>query len=291
MTEKELVKNILNKENLNAYKITKATSGFTNIVYFADEFVIKISSDFQTMEKLKKEVIVYKNLKLDCVPKYIASGEYNDLYYLIISKINGKGLFSIWHSLTKKQREDCIKQIASILKQINARDGSFLEKKYKMLDWKNLVLSNLEKNKSGLNSFNIDTSGIVVDETIFAQNKFGLVYNDAHFDNFIYDNGKIYLIDFDRVIYAPIDYEMMIFKTMCDYPKKFASEQDENVVFDEDFEFVYNTFKKYYGELFILPDAEQRIKVYQFNYLCDQALKMKNREIGEGLARKLASEF
>ena len=47
-------------------------------------------------------------------------------------------------------------------------------------------------------------------------------------DNFIYNNGALGLIDFDRVRVCPIDYEMLIFKTMCGNPSKFASEEDED---------------------------------------------------------------
>ncbi len=111
---------------------------------------------------------------------------------------------------------------------------------------------------------------------MFSENAFGLVYNDAHFDDFIYDNGELSLIDFDRVRVCPIDYEMLIFKTMCDNPSKFASEEDEENVKDEDYLDIYKQFKMYYPEMFKHKNIETRIAVYQFNYLIGQAIKCKD---------------
>ena len=60
------------------------------------------------------------------------------------------------------------------------------------------------------------------------EQKLGLVYNDAHFDNFILSGDELFLIDFDRVVVASIDYELLIIKSMLDNPCKFASEIDQN---------------------------------------------------------------
>lgn len=290
----ELIKRILIKENINYKQINKATSGFTNVVYFVDDMVVKIAIEDEKKKKLKKEIDIYKNIKLKNIPRYISSGELEDTLYLIISKVNGKGLYSIWHILNNEEKENCVKQIADILKSFNEQNADFLDNEYKLYDWKNWVLRQFRKNIEGLQEICIDTSKIskfIENNDLFNENIYGMVYNDAHFDNFIYDDGKICLIDFDRVIYAPIDYEMLIFKTMCDNPSKFASEEDEEIVFDEDFIEVYNWLKKYYGSIFDIENIEKRIKVYQFNYLCNQALNMKNKERGKEWAEKLVEEF
>lgn len=292
---KELIKHILERENINYIKIEKATSGFTNIVYFVDDMVIKVAKENEKKRKLKKEIDIYKNIELDNIPKYISSGELEGSLYLIISKIKGNSLYSIWHTLSNTQRENCMLQIANILKSFNKQNSDFLCDEYKINNWKDFVISKLDENIYGLEKLGIDTMKLKMfvkeQANLFDDNIYGLVYNDAHFDNFIYDNGKIYLIDFDRVIYAPIDYEMMIFKTMCDNPSKFASEQDEDKIFDEDFVNVYSWLKKYYTELFNILNIDKRIKLYQFNYLCNQALSMKNRNIGDKWAKELVQQF
>lgn len=288
-----LIKCILEQEKFAYKQIMKSTSGFTNVVYIVDSMVIKIALDEEKKKKLEKEINIYKNIKLNNIPKYIASGQFDNCLYLIISKLNGRCLYSVWHSLSDFEKEKCIEQISKVLKMFNNQNANFLGQEYKIYDWENFVIRKLKKNKHGLDRLGIDTkklSYFIENNDLFKDNLYGLVYNDAHFDNFIYDNGNVSMIDFDRVIYAPIDYEMLIFKTMCDNPRKFASEEDEANVFDEDFVQIYDWFKKYYKELFMIPNIEQRIKTYQFNYLCEQALKMKN-QAGNQWAKELANNF
>jgi len=290
----ELIERILEQESIAYQVIEKATSGFTNEVYFTDSMVIKIASDEEKKKKLEKEIEIYKNIKLNNIPKYIASGQIDNYLYLIISKVKGKGLYSVWHTLNNVERESCVQQIATTLEEFNKQDAMFLDEEYKLTDWEDFVIGKLKENKQGLEQLGIDTrklSDFIENNNLFKENKYGLVYNDAHFDNFIFDNGTLSLIDFDRVVYAPLDYEMLIFKTMCDNPSKFASEEDEDIVFDEDFTQVYDWFKKYYKELFLTTNIVERVKVYQFNYLCGQALKMKNREIGDQWAKELVDGF
>ncbi|MBE7076944.1 MAG: hypothetical protein E7374_03515, partial [Clostridiales bacterium] len=82
-----IIKEILQKENMSFEKITKATSGFTNLVYFVDDkFVIKMSKDDTIKKKLDKETSIYQNIQLPCIPTFLANGNLQDYQYLIISK-------------------------------------------------------------------------------------------------------------------------------------------------------------------------------------------------------------
>ena len=278
----DLIKNILNSEKIKFKTITKAASGFTNAVYFIDDdFVIKLSSNDSIKILLEKEISLYKNLKINNIPQYITSGDFEDFKYLIISKIEGKGLYSIWHTLSSEERTKCVKNIAKILKEFNSQDYEFLSDKYKEFNWIQ-HMSNELKNKSkslsemGYNTTKLDDFISNDLNTLFRENKFGLVYNDAHFDNFIYNAGELALIDFDRVRVCPIDYEMLIFKTMCDMPWKFASEEDEDNVVPSDYADIYKTFQQEYKEMFINPNVENRIKIYQFNYCMKHAIHLKD---------------
>ena len=279
-----IIKEILEIEQIPFNTITKATSGFTNLVYFVDdEYVIKMSNDEEIKKKLNKETSIYKNITLTCIPKYVASGNKKGFQYLIISKVKGKGLYSIWHTLSAKERKKCVTQIACILKQFNKQDYEFLSEEYQAKDWCNNIASELMAKVSALEDLNFNVKEIkdfIANDllNLFKKNTLGLVYNDAHFDNFIYNDGELSLIDFYRVRVCPIDYEMLIFKTMCDNPCKFASEEDEEKVKAEDYCEIYNQFKAEYPEMFNDNNVEKRIKVYQFNYLMGQAIKCKDRE-------------
>lgn len=279
----KVVKNILHEAGIDYAAISKAESGFTNDVYFIDDkYVIKLSNDKVTKEKLKKEATIYQNLNLPFTPKYISSGDYGDYRYLIITRVNGKSLFSIWHTLSDRERTKLIGEIATMLKTFHQVDGIFLSK-YDNISIKNYIRNKLSKVTAALQKLELDTNCLksVVDEhldELFDNVDVGLVYNDLHFDNIIYDGEKLYLIDFDRTLITALDYDMMIFKIMCDNPSKFANEKDEVNVEESDYQNVYQTFRNAYASLFSNEFVDDRIAIYQFIYLINQALDASDFE-------------
>lgn len=273
----ELIKKICLMNGIVCNKIEKVNSGFTNITHIIDDkYVIKITSPTSKPEKLQKEIEFYKNIRLDFIPKYITSGNHDGIDYLIISKLNGYSLFDIWHTLTNTQRNNCIFQIANILNKFHKLDAKFLDSKFKITNWVEKWQNSFDLNINILNKKGFDTSYIknFKDEKleqIFTENKPCLIYNDAHFDNFIFDNGKIYLIDFDRVLYCSIDYEILIIKMMLDAPQKFANEHAEQYVKIEDYNMIYPILKQLCKEMFDFKYINDRIFVYQFIYSLGQA--------------------
>ena len=267
-----LIEKILKKENIQYKNITKSTSGFTNEVFFVDDnFVIKIVGKTSKSDKLKKEINFYKNIKLDFVPQYVSSGNLDGLDYLIITKLQGKSLYSVWHILTDEQRSNCVKQIANILKKFNTQKYDFLQPKYVYKNnaerWQKSFVLNIDilKNRGFEIDFLQDFLNTKLDQ-IMSQQKLGLVYNDAHFDNFILDSDRVYLIDFDRVLYGSIDYELLIIEQMLDNPCKFASEVDEPNVDKKDYQNIHKILKQNYPEIFDFERIEDRVFVYRFIY-------------------------
>ena len=59
-----------------------------------------------------------------------------------------------------------------------------------------------------------------------------IIHNDLHFDNIFYKDGKIKIIDFERSMYAPKDFELDILYRMIRKPWKFASEETEQYTFN-----------------------------------------------------------
>ena len=278
----KIIKSILEKENLSYEKLIKVHSGFTNLVYFIDnKFVIKLSQDNEIKQKLNKEISIYKNISRDYMPKYIASGEYFGYVYLIISKLDGKTLYEIWHTTTLEDRKSIIAQIVNILKDFHRQQFDFMDNEYKNFSWIEVVSKELSDKSKALKKLKFNTT--MIDRFIyekvpilFKENQYALVYNDAHFDNFILNDGKISLIDFDRVRVCPVDYEMLIIKTMCDNPTKFASEKDEKNIIDKDYFGLYECFKTKYPEMFSNENVDKRIFIYQFNYLMEQAIEIND---------------
>ena len=271
---KKIISKICLKEGIHVESLIKINKGFSGDVYLInDMFICKIAS--MDNAKLNKEILVYKNVKINRMPKYICSGVLNNFTYLIIEKIDGESIYSIWHDLKDDERKKIIFSISDIIKEFNKNDCCFLNEKYQFISWNHYILNNLKSVKERLNSINISSK--FIDEFIdkkfnrlFEKNNIGLCFNDIHFDNFIYSNGKVYIIDFDRVIAGAIDYELMIFKTMCDNPKKFASEEDEEKVIESDYKNIYSWFLMNYSKLANINFLEKRVKVYQFIYLLNQ---------------------
>ena len=100
--------------------------------------------------------------------------------------------------------------------------------------------------------------------------EFVLIHNDLHFDNVFYDNGKIKLIDFERSIYAPRDFELDILYRMIRKPWKFASEENEQYTKLEDYENIMSYIEKYYPELIHIDNLYQRLAIYDIVYFLKQ---------------------
>ena len=275
----EFIKRVLNFEKIKFNKILKSKSGFTNLVFFIDDrYVIKVTDNKKNVEKLHKEIEIYKNVNMDEMPRCISSGRLEDKDYLIIEKISGESLFKVWHRLSLDERKEVVYKIANILKKFHSQFYSFLASKFIIKDWQKKWQDNFKQNINLLNHKGYETSFLEnfakekLDDLLLEQN-ICLVYNDAHFDNFIYDKGKLKIIDFDRVVACSKDYELLIIKQMLDNPIKFASEEDEPNVKDKDYAFVYKQLKEFYPELFEFKYIDDRVYIYQFIYNLSQAFE------------------
>lgn len=271
-----LIIDICEQNNIKCNSIKKADSGFTNNVHIVnDEYIIKIINTFTKPEKLQKEIAFYKNVKIDSMPQYVASGTINDKDYLIIKKLKGKSLYTVWHTLDEQKRKDAIIQIANILDAIHKQKGDFLAEKFIQTDWvarwqKSFDLHiKILKNKGFDVSFLEDFRNTRLIK-IFRENKPCLVHNDAHFDNFLYNDGKIYIIDFDRVLYCSLDYELMIISAMVDNPKKYASEITEKSVVNDEYGAILDELKAHTPEMFNFEYIEDRVFIYKFTYYLGQ---------------------
>ena len=103
--------------------------------------------------------------------------------------------------------------------------------------------------------------------------EFVLVHNDLHFDNVFVDNGKIKIIDFERSMYAPKDFELDIFYRMFRKPWKFASEETEEYTEAHQYSNIMSYVKKYYPELVATPNLYERLGIYDIVYFLSQLVE------------------
>lgn len=275
----EIINKII-QQNQNLFRenstVSKINVGFTNALYSVnDSFIIKICTDLNNEPKFNKEIEFYNaNNNNDLIPKlYYANTDKADIpyYYEILEKINGVSLYDVWHTFNEEQREDIIKQLCEAMKQFHSNKGQ-------SYDWvkrtSDLFINSYNKAKE-LNLLTSEEQELL--ESAYSKfdgylqsDEFVLIHNDLHFDNVFYDNGKIKLIDFERSIYAPRDFELDILYRMIRKPWKFASEENEQYTKLEDYENIMSYIEKYYPELIHIDNLYQRLAIYDIVYFLKQ---------------------
>lgn len=256
--------------------VEKINVGFTNTIFIVnDKYVVKICTNSDNEEKFAREIEFYqKNKNNDLIPKlYYASMDKRIVpyYYEVIERIEGASLYNVWHTLDEVQREDIIRQLCSAMKMFHSNTSDFY-------DWtlrtRNIFVPLYETAKK-LELFS-DEERKLIDaaykkfDSYLESKEMVLVHNDLHFDNIFYSKGKIKLIDFERAIYAPLDFELDILYRMVRMPWKFASEETEKYVKLSDYENIMRDIEKYYPELVHIDNLEKRLAIYEMIYFLKQ---------------------
>ena len=278
----EPITNIL-KRNVDLFgrnpKVEKINAGFTNTIYsINDTFIVKVCTNNDNEENFIKEIEFYKaNQGNQLIPKLIFfNTEKTDTSYLyeIIEKIDGDSLYNVWHTFSEEQKEATIKQLCIAIKQFHSNIGA-------SYDWSNHFKAQFEllyDKAKKLNIFN-EEEQILLDDAYLKFDKyleskeFVLVHNDLHFDNIFYHYGKIRLIDFERSMYAPRDFELDILYRMVRKPWKFASEETEQYTNLSDYNNIMSYIEKYYPELINIPNLYQRLAIYDIVYFLEQLVE------------------
>lgn len=272
----EKIINKILKQNITLFGINpiveKINVGFTNTIYnINDSFIVKICTNINNENEFQKEIDFYKsNEENSLFPKlYYSSNDKKDIPYLyeIIEKVEGVSLYNVWHTFNEEQREEIIKQLCIAMKHIHSNTG-------KCYDWtkniKDQFILLYEKAKK-LSIFNDDEEKLLYNaytkfEKYLESNDFVLIHNDLHFDNIFFYASKIKIIDFERSMYAPRDFELDIIYRMIRKPWKFASEETEQYINLSDYSNIMLYIEKYYPELVNIPNLYKRLAIYDIVY-------------------------
>ncbi len=272
--------NIIVQKNVSLFgnhpKIEKINVGFTNTIYnINDSFIVKICTNEENETNFLKEITFYKaNEENHLIPKlYFSDTDKRDVPYCyeIIEKIDGVSLYNVWHTFSEEQREDVIKQLCDAMEQMHSNHGE----SYDWLEtFKNsfIPLYNKAKEKNIINEEEIallNQAYLCFDENLVS-NEFVLVHNDLHFDNIFYKDGQIKIIDFERSMYAPRDFELDILYRMIRKPWKFASEETEDYTDISQYSNIMSYIEKYYPELVHIPNLYKRLAIYDMVYFLEQ---------------------
>lgn len=273
------IKKILEK-NINFFgdkpKVEKINVGFTNLIFVINNmFILKICSDKENELKFIKEINFYNaNKDNHLIPKLFDSSiDKSNIKYMyeIIEKVEGVSLFSVWHTLSEEDREKIIIQLCDAMKIFHSYKGN----KYDWCEKTKKIFRECYQKATGMNLFDAKEKKIIYNAYLTFDNylessDFVLVHNDLHFDNIIYHNGKIKLIDFERSIFAPIDFELDIIYRMIRKPWKFANEEAEKFVKTEDYKNIMGYIEKYYPEIMNVQNLYKRLAIYDIVYFLKQ---------------------
>ena len=256
----------------NNSSVERINVGFTNTIYnINNSFIVKICTDNENESKFQKEIDFYKaNETNDLIPKmYYSSTKKLEVpyYYEILEKVEGVTLYNVWHTFTEEQREDIIRQLCDAMKKMHSNIGE----KYDWVEYnkkKFNISFNEAKNKNLLSKDEIEIidSAYSLFDKYLKSDEFVLIHNDLHFDNIFVNNGKIKVIDFERSMYAPKDFELHIIYYMVRQPWKHANEECEKYTNVEDYRNVMTYIEKYYPEIINTPNLYKRLAIYDLIY-------------------------
>ena len=270
-----IVKLIDSNELLKNSNYKLINSGFTNTIYEVDNYIVRICTNKNNEERFKNEIDFYNkyNNTNTNIPKLYFSDITKNIvpyYYQIMEKVNGVTLYEIWYKLNEEERFDVVIKIIDIFKSFHLSKvqeydfNTYIKKKINIL----LNECNLN-NESFTKLFNLCNK-------YFCVNKFGLIHGDLHFDNFIYNEGEIKLLDFERCMIAPIDYDFKLFSRYYSEPWLWASAKTDMLTVENDYQDLITMFIDNYEELSKIPYLKERLKIYEIMELLNNYKNTKN---------------
>ena len=264
------------------FNVEKINVGFTNAIYKVNNsFIVKICNDIDNEDKFKKEIDFYKaNATNNLIPKlFYSNTEKTDIPYLyeILEKVEGLTLYNVWHTFSEEQREDIIRQLCDAMKQMHSNIGE----KYDWIQYNKDRFNSLfeeAKNKSLLNEEEIEIiyRAYSLFDKYLESDEFVLIHNDLHFDNILVNDSKIKVIDFERSMYAPKDFELHILYYMIRQPWKHANEECEKYTKVEDYKNIMGYIEKYYPEIINIPNLYKRLAIYDSIYEFSHFVRFPN---------------
>ena len=286
----ELGREIANK-NLDFFKeiksIKEINAGFNNTLFnINDKYIIKVCTNKELENTFKVEYNFYESNKNNkFIPKlYKYDDSKKDVKYIyeIIEKLEGNTLYYFWYKMNENEREETIKKLMLIVKEFHSN-------KKESYDWlnkiKNDILNKINECKTFFSKedYNMIINSINKYDNYLIDNRFALIHNDLHFDNIIYNNGVLKIIDFNDSIYAPIDFEFRQLYMCQEKPWKWANIEMDPYQKPDAYKNIWIYIKKYYKELNDIKYLEQRMIIYRIWNDADLLKRYHSKELINGI--------
>lgn len=258
----EIIEKIIEKNGfLKGKKFSFITAGFTNTIYKIDQYIVRICTDLSNESNFKNEIEFYKKNKDNpYIPQMYFSDTTKEVvpyYYEILENVEGQTLYEIWYKLSQDDRVKMVENIVEIMKSLHSVKVDYFDFKKYIKD----KISNI------LKEANIEEEIFITllnkCDMYFEENKLGFVHRDLHFDNFIYNNGKLTLIDFERSMVGAIDYDFRILSRYKEMPWLWANEKTDMLTVESDYQDLMDMFIDSYVELRNISYLSERLAVYE----------------------------
>lgn len=295
--EFEVIKNLVQErlhlgeyiasKNLDLFEsvitIKEINAGFNNTLFNVnDKYVIKVCTNKNKEDEFKVEYNFYKaNLNNKFIPKlYKFDDSKKDIEYVyeILEKLDGNTLYYYWYKMEETERENTIKKLMDIIKEFHI---STVDEN----DWKGKITSDIEKNIIRCKElFNCDDYNMILEsikkyDLYLNDNYFSLLHNDLHFDNIIYNNGDLKIIDFNDSIVAPIDFEFRQLYMCQEQPWKWANIEMDPLQKAEDYKYIWKYIKDNYEKLSSIKYLEERMIIYSIWNDSGHLIRFKTKEL------------
>jgi len=220
--KKDIAQNILNDElNINPVEITRFTNGYCHSVYYIkdinNEYVLRITNKenkeyYYGSVKWLSELILFDIP----VPKILKHGQFNDVFFTLISYIHGKDLGEVYHTLNNFEKQGIIKELSIIQGKISTLPNSKLygypdSKDTSFATWIDFLKSLINRSYARIkqnNIFNVDMCDNVTEIMYSFQEYFQKVkptpfLDDITTKNVLIHEGKLSgIVDIDEICYG-----------------------------------------------------------------------------------------
>jgi aminoglycoside phosphotransferase (APT) family kinase protein len=261
------------------------TSTFSNDVQVINDKLILKTWDEKNIKWFRKELFCLTQLQdvIPVIPKVVLSNEKDNILgkpFIIMQKLSGKTLISVWDDLSDTQQQNVIREICRNLKSANSLDISGVPDLFpKINNWQEWIGREFTNNLKSCRDLNLlpeaELKRISADFQEYyphlREQKMQVMYYDIHFGNFLINNGKLSgMIDFERTEWVSMDYCLNWIRRMMLAPGEYTSDKNPN---PDKFKNLMTIFREYYPGLFAFDHLEERLKAYAL--ISDLRIKLR----------------
>jgi len=229
-----IIKKVLQENNLTYKNLTKIKSGLSNKAYdIDDKYILRLTTKYSKGFQTEKRVLDMINTTIS-TPKILSIGNTNfedqTIYYSLVEKLKGRPLSEVWINTDKTLQSKYIKLIAreiQLLHKIPLSGFEFLKQDVEVL---HEIHSDINKSidtakQNGLPKEVYDHIRSFFDKhgkLLLSERRNVLCHSDLHFENIIVtEDDNIVLIDFELVSIMPAFYEFVPPCSFAIEPKSF----------------------------------------------------------------------